>query len=96
MGQPGMAYCFLAHLGSKVYHLSALLYEIYVLAFYGVSLINNIEYIASLTFGLGRVGGDAIEDVDEDEEERDEECHAARDDVGRHHEADPRYHNKQS
>ena len=33
---------------------------------------------------LGRVGGHRVEDVDQDQEQRDQERHAAGDNVGRH------------
>ena len=42
-----------------------------------------------LTLCLWRVGGDSVEDVDQDEEESDEESHAAGYDVRRHNETDP-------
>ena len=41
------------------------------------------------TLGLGRVGVDVVEDVDENEEEGDEESHAARYDVRRNQEGYP-------
>ena len=49
-----------------------------------------------LTLGLWRVGGDAVEDVDQDEEERDEEGHPSGDHVRWDHEADPGDHDKQA
>ena len=49
-----------------------------------------------LTFCLGCVGGDGVEDVDQDKEERDEKRHPPGDDVRRNHEADPRHHHKQA
>ena len=49
-----------------------------------------------LTLCLGSVGGDVVEDVDQDEEERDEESHPPGDDVRRNHEADPGHHHKQA
>ena len=52
--------------------------------------------VAVSTFGLGSVGGDAVEDVDEHEEESDEEGHAPRDHVRRDHEAYPRHHHEQT
>ena len=45
---------------------------------------------------LGGVGGDGVEDVDEDEEEGDEEGHPARDDIHRDEEGDPRNNHKQA
>ena len=50
----------------------------------------------SFTFGFGSVGGDCVEDVDEDEEERYEERHPAGDDVRGNHETDPRHNDKQT
>ena len=49
-----------------------------------------------LTLCLWRVGGDSVEDVDQDEEKRDEKRHAAGDHVGGHHEADPGHHHEQT
>ena len=49
-----------------------------------------------LTFCLRRVGGDGVEDVDQDEEESDEERHPAGDDVQWDHETYPGDHNKQT
>ena len=51
---------------------------------------------SSQTLGLGRVGGDGVEDVDQDEEESDEERHPAGDDVRWDHETYPGDHNKQT
>ena len=45
---------------------------------------------------LGGVGGDGVEDVDEDEEEGDQEGHPAGDDVHRDEEGDPGDNHKQS
>ena len=45
---------------------------------------------------LWSVGGDGVEDVDEDEEEGDEEGHPARDHVHRDEEGDPRHNDKQT
>ncbi len=50
----------------------------------------------ALTFRLGSVCCDAVEDVDQDEEEGDEERHPAGDHVGRHDEADPGDDNEQT
>ena len=49
-----------------------------------------------VTFSFGGVGGDCVEDVDQDEEESDEERHPAGDDVGWDHETYPGDHNKQT
>ena len=45
---------------------------------------------------LGGVGGDGVEDVDEDEEEGDEERHPAGDDVHRDEEGNPGDNHNQS
>ena len=45
---------------------------------------------------LGGVGGDGVEDVDEDEEEGDEEGHPARNHVHRNEEGNPGHDNKQA
>ena len=45
---------------------------------------------------LGGVGGDGVEDVDEDKEEGDKEGHPARDDVHRNQEGNPGDNHKQS
>ena len=45
---------------------------------------------------LGGVGGDGVEDVDEDKEEGDEESHPARNHVHRNQERDPGHNNKQT
>ena len=45
---------------------------------------------------LGCVGGDGVEDVDEDEEEGDEESHPARNHVHRNEEGNPGHDNKQT
>ena len=45
---------------------------------------------------LGGVGGDGVEDVDEDKEEGDEESHPARNHVHRNQEGDPGHNNKQT
>ena len=45
---------------------------------------------------LWSVGGDGVEDVDEDEEEGDEERHPAGDDVHRNEEGDPGDNHEQS
>ena len=45
---------------------------------------------------LGGVGGDGVEDVDEDEEEGDEEGHPARNHVHRNEEGNPGHDNKQT
>ena len=59
--------------------------------------MNSIKKVLNFfTFCLGRVGGDGVEDVDQDKEERDEERHPPGDDVRRNHEADPRHHHKQA
>ncbi len=58
--------------------------------------MRRVMLVIVLTFRFGRVGGDAVEDVDEHEEERDEERHSAGDYVGRNHEADPRHHHEQT
>ena len=50
----------------------------------------------SITFCFGRVCGDCVEDVDQDEEESDEESHTAGYDVRRHYETDPGDNNEQS
>ena len=47
-------------------------------------------------FHLWGVGGDGVEDVDEDEEEGDEKRHPAGDDVRRNHETDPRHNDEQT
>ena len=49
-----------------------------------------------VTFSLGSVGGDVVEDVDQHQEQGDQERHPARDNVRRHHEADPGHHHEQS
>ena len=48
------------------------------------------------TFGLGCVAGDGVEDVDEDEEEGDQQRHAARYDLWGHNKADPGHNHKQA
>ena len=48
------------------------------------------------TLGLRGVGGDRVEDVDQHQEQGHQERHPARDDVRRHHEADPGHHHEQS
>ena len=45
---------------------------------------------------LGGVGGDGVEDVDEDEEEGDKEGHPARNHVHRNEEGNPGHDNKQA
>ena len=45
---------------------------------------------------LGGVGGDGVEDVDEDKEEGDEEGHPARNHVHRNEEGNPGHDNKQT
>ena len=45
---------------------------------------------------LGGVGGDGVEDVDEDKEEGDKEGHPARNHVHRNEEGNPGHDNKQA
>ena len=45
---------------------------------------------------LGGVGGDGVEDVDQDEEEGDQEGHPTGDHVHRDQERDPRHDHKQA
>ena len=47
------------------------------------------------TLRLRGVGRHRVEDVDQDEEQGDQERHPARDNVRRHHEADPGHHHEQ-
>ena len=49
-----------------------------------------------VTFSLGGVGGDVVEDVDQHQEQGDQEGHPARDYVRGNHEADPGHHHEQS
>ena len=48
------------------------------------------------TFSFRSVGGDGVEDVDEDEKESDQERHPPGNDVGGNHETDPGDDNKQA
>ncbi len=50
--------------------------------------------LIKMTFGLGRVAGDSVEYVDQDQEQGDQQRHPPRDDVGRNYKADPGHNNK--
>ena len=52
--------------------------------------------LGPLTLCFGRVGGDVIENVDEDKEEGDEEGHPAGDNLRRNKEGDPGHHDKEA
>ena len=71
-------------------------FNFFLLQFYDTIVNSKKKVLNFLTFCLGRVGGDGVEDVDQDEEERDEERHPPGDDIRRNHEADPGHHHKQS
>ncbi len=50
--------------------------------------------VNKMTFGLGRVAGDSVEYVDQDQEQGDQQRHPSRYDVGRNYKADPGHNNK--
>ena len=62
-------------------------FNFFMLQFYDTIENSKKKVLNFLTFCLGRVGGDGVEDVDQDEEESDQERHPPRDDVWRNHEA---------
>jgi hypothetical protein len=49
-----------------------------------------------ITFSFWSVGSDAVENIDQNKEECDEEGHSTWNNIRRNHETDPRYNNKQT
>ena len=56
-------------------------------------LLTSKQAVCEINY-LGRISGDVVEDVDENEEEGDEERHPTGNDVWRDEEGNPRHHLK--